>query len=162
MAELRTLCADLGWRAVQSYIQSGNVVFQADDAPAAHLETELEQAIARHFGLTIPVVVRTAGDWPAYVSGNPYPTESQHEPNLVMLALAKTPPKPGALKSLQERALNGERIEQVGDGLWIHYQNGVAKSKLSPALFDRLVGSPVTARNWRTVLKIAELAEVSG
>jgi uncharacterized protein (DUF1697 family) len=160
MSELRSVCAEIGWSDVQSYIQSGNLVFQASATPA-RLEAALEQAIEQHFGLSIGVIVRAAADWPAHVSANPFPRESQSQPNLVMLALSKKPPKAGALEGLRERATNGEQIAQVGDALWIHYERGVASSKLSPALFDRLVGSPVTARNWRTVLKLNELASYS-
>jgi uncharacterized protein (DUF1697 family) len=67
-------------------------VFQADAAPAM-LEAELEQAIGRRFGLSIPIIVRAAADWPGYVKCNPYPEASQSEPNLVMLALSKAAPK---------------------------------------------------------------------
>lgn len=157
MPELRAVCAELGWQAVQTYIQSGNLVFEADATPAS-LETALTQAIEQRFGLTIPVIVRAASAWPAYAAGNPYPDASAQEPHLVMLALSKAAPKPDALAGLLERATYGEQIAQVGDAIWIHYQQGVAKSRLSPALFDRLVGSAVTARNWRTVLKLNELA----
>jgi uncharacterized protein (DUF1697 family) len=160
MRELCALCADLGWEDVQSHIQSGNLVFKAD-AAAAKLETDLEQAIERQFGLPIPIIVRAAAAWPAYVRDNPFPDASQSEPNLVMLALSKAAPKNDAVEKLQERAVSGERIVQVSDALWVHYAGGVAKSKLSPALFDRLVGSPVTARNWRTVLKLQEMASPS-
>jgi uncharacterized protein (DUF1697 family) len=75
-----------------------------------------------------------------------------------MLALSKAAPKSDAVKGLRERAANGERVIRVGDALWIHFRSGVARSKLSPALLDRLAGSPVTTRNWRTVLKLDELA----
>lgn len=160
MAELRALCAELGWEAVQSYIQSGNLVFQAA-APAAELEAALEQGVERRFGLRIPVIVRAAAGWPALVRGNPFPEAARAEPNLVMLALAKAPPRPDAAARLQERATNGEQIVQVGDSLWVHYAGGAGPSKLSPALFDRLAGSPVTARNWRTVLKLAELSDAT-
>jgi uncharacterized protein (DUF1697 family) len=160
MRELCVLCAELGWEDVQRYIQSGNLVFKAG-ARAAKLETELEQAIERRFGLSIPIIVRPAAVWPDYVRDNPYPDASQNEPNLVMLALSKAAPKKDAAEKLQERAIGGERIVQVGDALWVHYAGGVAKSKLSPALFDRLVGSPVTARNWRTVLKLQQMANPS-
>lgn len=160
MPELRSLCAGLGWQDVQSYIQSGNLVFQAGTTPA-NLEADLERAIERRFGLSIPVIIRAGADWPAYLKGNPYPEASQSEPNLVLLALSKAPPNREAVEGLRERALNGERIVQVGDALWIHYRGGVGKSKLSPALLDRLVGSPVTGRNWRTVLKLDELARHS-
>jgi uncharacterized protein (DUF1697 family) len=160
MAELRTLCTELGWGDVQTYIQSGNVIFTARTSIPS-IETTLERAIERRFGLTIPVIVRAATDWSAYVRGNPFPDASRSEPNLVMLALPKAAPQRDAVDGLRARAFNGERITQVGDAIWIHYASGAAKSKLSPALLDRLVGSPVTTRNWRTVLKLDELTRQS-
>ncbi|HEX5581263.1 MAG TPA: DUF1697 domain-containing protein [Gemmatimonadaceae bacterium] len=153
MADLRTLCGELGWRDVASYIQSGNLIFRSHDAPA-ELERMLERAIERRFGLVIPVVARSAAEWPAYVSGNPFPEASEREPNLVMLALSRSPPAPDAASRLQARAADGERVVRVGDALWIHFAGGAARSKLAPALLDRLVGSPVTTRNWRTVLAL--------
>jgi uncharacterized protein (DUF1697 family) len=157
MPELRSLCGDLGWSDVQTYIQSGNLVFRAGARPAS-LEGELERAIERGFGLSISVLVRAAADWPGLVAGNPFPEASESEPNLVMLALSKAAPKPDAVDRLRERAAGGERIVRVEDALWIHYAGGSGRSKLSPAVLDRLVGSPVTTRNWRTVLKLDELA----
>jgi uncharacterized protein (DUF1697 family) len=157
MAELRALCADLGWRDVQSYIQSGNLIFKAERT-SADLEVALERAIQRHFGLSIPVIMRIAAEWSAYMMHNPYPDESAREPNLVMLALSKAPPNADAVQNLQERAANGERIAQVGDALWLYFPEGSGRSRLSPSLLDRAVGSAVTTRNWRTVLKLAGLA----
>jgi uncharacterized protein (DUF1697 family) len=157
IADLRALCTDLGWREVQSYIQSGNLLFKAE-ATAAKLETELEQAIEQTFGLTIPVIVRAAADWSAYIHSNPYPQASQEEPNRVMLALSKLPPNQDVVAGLQLYTTGGERIKQVDDTLWIHYSSGSGRSKLSPAVLDRMVGSSVTTRNWRTVLKLDELA----
>jgi uncharacterized protein (DUF1697 family) len=157
MAELRALCTGLGWDDVRSYIQSGNLVLAAGAGPA-DLEAELERAIEERFGFAIPVVVRAAAHWPAYVAGNPFPEASQREPNRVMLALSKQPPAPHAAKRLGERAADGERIARAGDALWVHFAGGSARSKLTPAVLDRLVGSPVTTRNWRTVLRLAEMA----
>lgn len=160
MPELRSVCGDLGWKDVQSYIQSGNLVFKAEST-SAKLETELERAIERRFGLSISIIVRAAAVWPDYIQDNPYPDVCQSEPNFVMLALSKAAPKPDAVEKLQERAVGGERIIQIRDALWLHYAAGVAKSKLSPALLDRLVGSPVTTRNWRTVLKLHGMIQPS-
>jgi uncharacterized protein (DUF1697 family) len=157
MAELRSLCAENNWGDVQSYVQSGNLVFTAT-AAAADLEAELEQLLEQRFGFSVPVIMRVASDWSSYIESNPFPEASEKEPNRVMLALAKAPPKPGAVPGLRERAASSERIERVDDALWIHFGAGVAGSKLTPALLDRLVGSPVTTRNWRTVVKLGELA----
>jgi uncharacterized protein (DUF1697 family) len=161
MAELRALAAQIGWDHVQSYIQSGNLVFAASGRTSV-LETQLEQAIERHFQLSVHVIVRAAADWSHYAEGNPFPEAVKNEPNHVLLALSKTPPRPGAASALQERADGGERVVQAGDALWIHFARGIARSKLSPALLDRIAGSPVTARNWSTLLKLRDLAEKVG
>ena len=156
MAELRALCTDIGWREVRTYIQSGNVVFAADGEPENH-ERELGAAIGRRFGLEVPVIVRTAATWASYAAANPYPSASRTEPNLVMLALCGAPPNEDAVDLLLHRAADGERITRVGDALWIHY---AGRSKLSPAILDRAAGSTVTTRNWRTVLKLAEMVGI--
>lgn len=157
MEALRSLCDGLGWTGVQTYIQSGNLVFQAD-ATAPALEADLEQAVELDSGLSIPVLVRDAAHWAAYLEANPFPAASGTEPNLVMLALAKQPPQGSAVDELRRRAGRGERVARTGDALWIHYAEGVGRSKLSPALLDRLAGSPVTMRNWRTVLGLQQRA----
>ncbi len=161
MAELRALAASLGWKEVRTYIQSGNLIFAAD-GPAAKLEAELEAAIARDFGLAIPVLVRSVAEWNAYAGDDPFPEAVSTEPHLVMLALSKRALAEGAEDALRARAADGEVIVRAGVALWVHFQGGVARSKLSPALLDRLAGSPVTMRNWLTVQKLRELAEEGG
>jgi uncharacterized protein (DUF1697 family) len=156
MAALRELAVGLGWHDVQTYIASGNLIFRAAGT-TAELAAALEDAIAARFGLAIPVVVRGAAEWAAYRDSNPFREESEHTPNLVMLGVAKAPPLPGAVEALQARAQAGERIAQTGDGIWLYFPDGSARTKLSPAFFDRTIGSPFTTRNWRTVVKLAEL-----
>jgi uncharacterized protein (DUF1697 family) len=156
MAELRSLCASIGWCDVETYIQSGNVVFSASSR-ANVLEEEIERSIEKEFGHSISVIVRSAQEWPAYVQGNPFPDLSRAKPNAVMMGLSKLPLKADTLSLLQERAVRGEQVAQVGEALWIYYSAGVAGSKLSPGVFDRFAGSPVTVRNWRTVVKLGEM-----
>lgn len=155
MADLRAVCSDLGCKDVQTYVQSGNLIFRATDTPE-HMEDQLEEAIDRRFGVSAAVLVRSAAEWQRYAEGNPFGEAANREPNLVMLALSKATPKPDAARALQERAAAGERVAQVGPVLWIHYPGGAGRSKLSAGSLDRFVGSPVTTRNWRTVLKLVE------
>lgn len=160
MTELRELCEALGFTKVQSYIQSGNLVFFASEDAQA-IERKLEGAIAQRFGFAVDVVVRSAAMWPALVKGNPFVAACQREPNLVLVSFSKRPMDKDAVKALRERAKDGERIEAIGEVLYIHYPGGSGRSRLSPSLIDQLVGSPVTARNFRTILKLAELAGVT-
>lgn len=156
MAELRELCAGLGWKGVTTYIQSGNVVFEAA-GPAAALETALEQAVERRFAFARPVIVRSAAQWAVYAAGSPFTDAQTATPNWLTLCLAKRPLAAGAAELLQLRAAGGEQVRAAGDALWIHYPDGGGRTKLSPALLDKAAGSPVTARNWRTVCKLQEM-----
>jgi uncharacterized protein (DUF1697 family) len=156
MAELRALCGELGWQDVATYIQSGNVVFAADGKAEA-IETALEAAIAKRFGLAVPVIVRTAAQWAHYPPGNPFPKAAKDEPNRLMLLLSKQAPAAGAAEAIEARAAAGERVRRAGDALWIHFPEGAGTSKLTPSLIDRAVGSPATSRNFNTVLKLQEM-----
>lgn len=159
MAELRALCTgELGWEEVETYIQSGNLVFRAK-GKAEVLEAQLEQAIKARFGLDVPAIVRTAAQWAACADSNPFPDVARDEPNRLQLLVSKHSPKPDAASTLMERATAGERVEAAGGALWLHYPEGVGTSKLTPALIDKACGSPTTGRNWRTVVKLREMAE---
>lgn len=160
MAALRALCEEIGWRDVATYIQSGNVVFAADGEPS-ELEAALERAIAHRFALNVPVVVRTASHLGACLEGNPFPEAARDEPNRLLLLLSKRLPQDGAQAALEARAVAGEKVGRAGDGLWIWYRERVGTSKLTPNLIDRVVGSPATGRNYRTVAKIVEMLTIA-
>jgi uncharacterized protein (DUF1697 family) len=158
MAELRGLAASLGWTGVETYIQSGNLIFEAESKPA-ELEQALERALAAHLGAPVEAIVRTATAWRRYLSGVPFADAVRARPRFLHLLLAKARARTGAVAALRERACAGERVELVGEALWIDFAGGVGKSKLAPAVLDRAVGSTVTARNWQTVIALAELLD---
>lgn len=158
MAALRKLCAKLGWQEITTYIASGNLLFEALGSQGA-LEAALEQAILDEFGMKVPVVVRTAAQLHAYLDGNPFPEAARDEPNRLLLLVPKRRPAADAEKKLQARAENGERVGRAGDALWVWFPNGIARSKLSPLLIDKLVDSPATSRNWRTIKHLHEMLQ---
>jgi uncharacterized protein (DUF1697 family) len=158
MAALRELCTGLGWEEVQTYIQSGNVVFEAKGKADA-LETALEKAIAARFGFEAPAMIRTASEWYILLAANPFPKESEAEPNRVFLGVPKGALAAGAADRIADKAAAGERVKAAAGALWFHYPEGAGTSKLTPALIDRAAGCPVTARNWRTATKLGEMLD---
>ena len=158
MAELRALCVEIGWEKPETYIQSGNLIVDAPgDATAVRIQ--LENSIGDRFGLTpIDVIVRAATDWDGYASSNPFADDAGALAKLVHLCLSRDALKAGAVEALRARATCGERIEMARGALWIDFgDSGVARSKLTPAYIDTCAGSPVTARNWNSVQKIADM-----
>jgi uncharacterized protein (DUF1697 family) len=158
MAELRALCGDLGWKDVGTYVQSGNIVFAAPGR-AGELEATLEKAVESRFGFHSDAMVRSAVQWRSLIGASPYREEAEREPGRVLVGVPKRSIAPGAADAIAARAGAGERVEAAGGALWFHYPDGVGRSKLTPSLIDRLAGSPVTARNWRTVLALSEMLE---
>lgn len=156
MVALKQVCAGLGWKDVATYIQSGNVGFSAPGTPAA-LEAALEEGIQQAFGLSIPVVVRSRDEWERIAAANPFRKACETQAKLVMCVVGKLPLRKETVAELTPRAAAGERIERAGEALWIHFPEGVARSKLTPASIDKAAGSPMTARNWNTVLKLLEI-----
>ncbi len=157
MAELREACREAGFADVQSYIQSGNLVFSGD-GDAAAIEGRVEAVVERQFGFSSEAIARTAAQWSAYATGSPFPEVEAERPGNLHLCLSKRAPKADAAERLMERATLGERVVLAGDALWVDFAGGVGQSKLLPAVFDKLAGSTVTARNWNTVLKLQEMA----
>jgi uncharacterized protein (DUF1697 family) len=156
MAQLRALCGRLGWKGVATYIQSGNLLFEAAGTDAA-METALERAISAEFGLDVPVVVRSAAAWAKLAASNPFAHAAREAPNRLQLLVSKRPPAADAAERLMARAAAGEQVAAVPGGLWLLYPEGIARSKLTPALIDKACGSPATGRNYRTVLKLQEM-----
>jgi uncharacterized protein (DUF1697 family) len=155
MADLRKQVAALGWKSVATYIQSGNVVFDAACC-AAEAEAALEALIREHHGYEAPAIVRTRAQWAKYPPANPFPEVAREAPNRLMLLLAKQAPKADAAAVIQARATADERVRQVGDALWIHFPQGAGTSKLTPAVIDNAIGSIATSRNYRTVCTLLD------
>ncbi len=158
MAELRAHCAELGWQGVATYIQSGNVVFDADCTPA-EAEAALEARISQACGFETPTIVRTAAQWRKYAPANPFPDAARETPNYLLMLVSKRTPASGAVDAIQARAAADEIVGRCGDALWIHFPNGSGTSKLTPSLIDKAIGSPATSRNYRTVAALQEMLD---
>jgi uncharacterized protein (DUF1697 family) len=156
MARLRELCVDRGWLDPRTYIQSGNLLVDAPGVPE-DVRAAPEAMIAREFGFATDVILRPAADWAGYVAANPFAADAQALPKAAHLCLSRDPLKAGAAEAAGARAAPHERIAEAGGALWVDYGRSIADSKLTPAFLDRCAGSTVTARNWNSILRIADL-----
>lgn len=157
MNDLRGVCEGLGWDWVETCLQTGNIVFASSQSTAS-LESRLELAIQSKFALSIPVVSRRLGDFERILNASPLLEEARDDPSHVILYLSKSPVREAAQEELQGRAGSGERVIRTEDALWIHFPNGIGRSKLTPQAIDDAVGSLATGRNWKTAWKIRLLA----
>ena len=156
MKELALLFLTLGCENVQTYLRTGNLVFESS-RDAGELEELFESAIAREFSLSIPVVVRSREQFANYLVNAPFHSESKSDPSHLLLYLSKSLPLDTAVGDLLVKAAAGESAKQAEDAIWIYFPDGIGRSKVTPSIVDRSIGSPATGRNWNTLLKISEL-----
>jgi uncharacterized protein (DUF1697 family) len=155
MAQLRDLCESLGCEDVQTYVQSGNVVSTSSLSPTK-LADELEAALDGEFGFRPTVVVRTHTDLATVLKNNPYPDTD--EKYLHVGFMTKAPTKK-AIAALGDVDCSPEGYTIAGREIYLNYVNGAGRSpKLGRVPFERKLGVGITARNLRTVKKLAELS----
>ena len=157
MKDLVELSTSAGAEEVSTYIQSGNVVFTAAPAIAKRIGPEVAAAIENRFRFSSPVVIRSAKEMAAVVGDNPFLAEGI-DPSTLHVAFLLERPRAAAVAALDPDRSPGDRFEVRGRDVFLHLPNGVARSKLTNAWLDRALGTVSTARNWKTVTKLLELA----
>lgn len=155
MPALKTALAGLGLEDVTTYIQSGNVVFRSD-RPPARLAEAIVDCIAQEFGLATTVILRTASELVRITRRNPF-LDGEQQPSRLHVLFLDSKPARGAEKRLDADRSPPDRFRVDGCEIYIHYPNGMGRSKLTGSYFERQLGVRGTARNWNTVLKLAEL-----
>jgi uncharacterized protein (DUF1697 family) len=160
MKELVAILESLGCRNVKTYIQSGNAVFQHEDAAASEIASKLTAKIAKRRGFAPHVLVLAAKEFQRMVDGNPFP-EAVAEPTSLHVFFLDSKPAKAALKSLESLKSESERFELCGRRFYLHAPDGIGRSKLA-ANVERKLGVAATGRNWRTVCKLLEIAREYG
>jgi len=158
MADLRDLLNRTGFENARSLLQSGNLIFDGERDDTGTIEQILERASRRHLQLETDFFVRTTGDWEGIIDRNPYRAEAQRDPGHLLMMTFKEPPTAANVESLQQAIRGRETLRVFGREGYFVYPDGVGRSRLTNALIEKKLGTRGTARNWNTVLKLAESA----
>lgn len=158
MDALRTLYQSLGFQDVQTYVQSGNVVFRTKRGDAAAVSKRIGDGIEKTFGCRVSVILRTAAELRSVVARNPFHARPDVPPNRLLVTFLSSHPSAEARAGIPKLKCAGEEMHLDGLELYCFYPIGIGQSK-APALIDRTLKVPGTARNWNTVTKLLEMAE---
>jgi uncharacterized protein (DUF1697 family) len=157
MADLRDVLEKSGYEDVGTLLQSGNVVLTGGAKPRA-LERELSRELERAFGFRIGVVARSRDELADVIASDPFGSEADDPRRYQVSFLSAKPPRK-AVKELEDAAAPPERVAVRGREVYAWHPGGVGRSELAKRITaDRLGVDEVTARNWRTITKLLELA----
>jgi uncharacterized protein (DUF1697 family) len=160
MADLSRMFTRAGCARVQTYIQSGNVVF----SPSVSLSAEdvvsaVAGEIVRRFAFQPAIIVRSAADMMRVASRNPLLVPGV-DLALLHVGFFDRAPSGRLVKQLDPDRSPGDRFIVRGSEIFLHLRNGMGKTRLTNAYIDSTLQATCTMRNWRTVLTLADMAQV--
>lgn len=157
MAELRALLSGLGYENVRTHLQSGNAIFDSREKPAA-LKRALEERLEATFGFAVPVILRTRDELAAVVAADPL-GDVVDEPRRYQVLFLDGTLDQARLADLDPASIAPEVVRAAEREIYVWSPEGIQNSKALGAVGDKRIGVAATARNWRTVTKLLELAD---
>ncbi len=156
MPALKTMFEDLGFEAVRTYLQSGNVVFDSSASDISSLEAKIEAAILEEFGFVVPTLIRLPADFERIVDANPFPEQTISNSIQPYVIFLKNTPASQKLELPES-----EFAEHVFGELeiFVYYPTGSGTSKFSNNFVERKLKTSASSRNWRTVLALLEMSK---
>jgi uncharacterized protein (DUF1697 family) len=159
MPKLRETLAGRGLDDVSTVLQSGNVLFTSPQREPAVTKL-VRDTIAKEFGIEGAVVVRTAAEIAAVAAKNPFVERGEdRDPKSLHVAFLEKAPTKAAVGKLDPDRSPPDAFEVRGREVYLSYPKGSGRTKLNLSYLERVLKVEGTARNWRTVQRLAELLQ---
>ncbi len=156
---LREKLAEAGFENVATYINSGNAIVRSRMNREKVVAT-IAKLCRQEFDFDKAIFAPTLAEWDELIAGNPFSKAATKAPTTVHAALLESVPREEDVQRIRDCAVEGEEIKIVGKVAYLHTPHGFGKCKMA-GKFDKWIGVTNTARNWNTVLKLAELGRVA-
>ncbi len=159
VAQLREQLTRAGFEKVATYINSGNAIVRSRMSRKQVIAT-IAALCRRHFDFDKAIFAPTLAEWEAVIANNPFAKDAASAPTTVHAALLESIPKVEAVERIRALAVKGEDLKVIEGVAYVHTPNGFGTCKMAEK-FDKWIGVTNTARNWNTVLKLAELGRAA-
>jgi len=158
MESLRASFEALGFSRVQTYVQSGNVIFEASKGLANSLSRKIREKISSDYGFSVPLILRTSGEMEKIVSDNPFLMEKEIDNSKLHVTFLTTFPDATVLRKLDTLNRGPDQFRINGREVYLHCPDGYGRTKLSNTAFEKLLSIDATTRNWKTVNTLVKMS----
>jgi len=159
MEHLRRLMESEGYKNVQTYIQSGNVVFESDETDRAKIKRDIEVLLYREYGHDVFNFILDATELQKAVDNNPY-TSPEPEPSGVkkyFVAFLSADATPQGIDQVKKFNRSDDEFKAIGNIMYLKLSQSAADSKFNNAFIEGKLSVKSTTRNWNTTLKLLEM-----
>jgi uncharacterized protein (DUF1697 family) len=157
MQRLRHLCSELGFKNVTTYVQSGNVIFEAGGPPSSW-SSSIDQKLAGETRSSVTVLLRTPGELKKIIARNPFLKEKGIDQSRLHVTFLASAAGKDALKKLSAVNAGADQFRISDKEVYLYCPNGYGRTKLSNNALEKALSVKATTRNWNTVNKLYEIA----
>lgn len=158
MDVLKQLYVQLGYLNVQTYIQSGNVIFQTMDSDATDVEKKIEKQILKVTDLEVPVLVLKLEEMKQTVENNPFTLDSTKNTASFHVTFLSAIPDTTSVEKLRSTNYGADQFEQLNKVIYVYCPTGYGTTKLTNTFLENKLKVTATSRNWKTVNELVRLA----
>ena len=159
MADLKLLFLNNGFSEVETYIQSGNVIFKSEELNTLKIEQSIITAVEKQFDYAIKVLVLTQPELTTVFNSNPFLERESIDISKLCVTFLSAIPTLDKVTEIQELGFkNNDEFSLKMKNVYLHCPNGFGKTKLTNNLFERKFKMNATTRNWKTITKLIELS----
>lgn len=159
MDALREMFVQMGLVQVQTYIQSGNVIFQTKKSDTILLATKIEKEIAATFGFDVPVLVMSADQLNTIIQENPFLNDSEKDPAFFHITFLAAPPHNLDMALLEAKKAAHEAINITAQAVYLYCPKGYGNTKLNNTFLEAKLKVKATTRNWKTCNELLKLCQ---
>ena len=156
MVELRETLTGIGLQNIRTYIQSGNIVFESDEA-GDRLADIISSQIHSRFGFNIPVIVLLQDELRRIRDNNPFIATADVIEKQLYVTLLGSAPEQAIVDHINSLDFSPDQLIFAGKAIYLNLVTGAANTKITNALLEKKLKVNATARNWNTVLKLCEM-----
>ena len=157
MEDLRESLVHLNFHNLQTYIQSGNIVFGAEEKDTASLAEQIHEVIQKDFGFDVPVIVLSKDELQKVAGSNPFINKRDEDINRLYITFLAKKPEQEFIKKLSSKDLGTEEFVVDDRAVYIFCPTGYGRAKLNNNFIENKLKVTATTRNWKTVKKLLDM-----
>ncbi len=158
MEALKKMYSNLKFENIQTYLQSGNVIFSTLATDLKILENQITSQLEKELGFDVPVIVLEVEWLKEIINQNPFAKDTQKDVSFLHVTFLSDQLKEIDRKSIEDKKQSGEEIEFAKNAVYLYCPNGYGKTKLNNNFLESKLKVKATTRNWKTVNELLKLA----
>jgi uncharacterized protein (DUF1697 family) len=158
MDDLKAMYRQLNFQNIETYLQSGNVIFWDEKSDPSDLATTISSKIQKQFGFEVPVIVLNVDDLKEIIEANPFKDDLRMDQQFLHVTFLASDPKEIDFEKIAAKKSAGEEIVLIKKAVYLYCPNGYGRTKQTNNFLETKLRVGATTRNWKTLNELLKIA----